>query len=180
MSTATAVSCSVTEQIYWEDQFFLRNVFGLSLLSLYMRESSPYVRGAPANVLCSNTFRIAVICQQKRHRAGRERVRKRSRSRWLTALRTFTGDIWRLHLNSSGFFFPAYVDSPNAGLCLSLPERRRYLPTADMVLTYTGARFQQEWQFSPDWFSKEKNFKNHGGNDTKWSVAIQMKHNPGS
>lgn len=49
---------------------------------LYMRESSPYISGTPANVLWSNTtFRIAVICQQKRRRAGGERVRKRIHSR---------------------------------------------------------------------------------------------------
>lgn len=82
MSTATVISCSVTEQVQWEDQFFLGNVFGFSLLSLYMRESSPYVSGTLANVLWSNTtFRIAFICQQKRHRAGRDRVRKKSHSR---------------------------------------------------------------------------------------------------
>lgn len=84
MSTATVISCSVTEQVHWEDQLFLRNAFGFSLLSLYMRESSAYMSGTPANVLRSwTTFRIAVICQQKGHRAGRERVSRKSHSRWL-------------------------------------------------------------------------------------------------
>lgn len=82
MSTATVISCSVTEQVHWEGQFFLGNVFGFSLLSLYMRESSPYMSGTPANVLWSNTtFRIAVTRQQKRRRAGRERMRRKSHSR---------------------------------------------------------------------------------------------------
>lgn len=55
MFAATAIYSSVTEQVHWEEQFFLRNVFGFSLLSLYMRESSPYISGTPANVLWSNT-----------------------------------------------------------------------------------------------------------------------------
>lgn len=80
---------------------------------LYTRASSPCISRTPPNVLWSKrTFRIAVIHQQKGHRAGGEKMRKGSDCWWLTALHTFTGDIWLQQLTSSSSFFPAYVDSP--------------------------------------------------------------------
>lgn len=150
---------------------------------LYTRASSPFISGTPANVLWSKrTFRIAVIHQQKGHRAGRERMRKGSDCWWLTALHTFTGDIWLQQLTSSSSFFPAYVDSPKMLDCAC--------PCWSAGIIYQ----QQTWSGDVCWckfptgmaistilhFSKVKYFQNHNGNDAKWSVAIQMKCNSSS